>query len=391
MTVENEQGAIRRRRGQIIVLGVAVFVLLGANLGALAGMQLQGALDGAVSSPSEVAAGPAGPPAGPDPAVLTTRPARRNRQQTPAPAAVETNPQPQPAATEPAQPAPQTQGQPTSEAPPQPDLPAVPADPSLVPFSGLSTWIDVYDTELTPQQQVDIAAAGGVQTIFVQSGKYNSRPIQFPRRLSVVIERAHDYGMKVMVWYVPDFRRPQRDFQRSTLAMSFTTPRGDHADAFGLDIEVEKLRDTGKRTQRLLELSESLRSWAGPDYPMAAIVLPPLQLDLRPSWWPNFPYAGLVPYYDVFIPMSYSSFRGTDAQTTYEWNLNNVLEMRRRAGNPSLPVHLAGGIADNLPRLGAFIRAATDGDVLGAGLYDLHTTDPRDWPTLQRLRAEAPG
>ena len=35
--------------------------------------------------------------------------------------------------------------------------------------------------------------------------------------------------------------------------------------------------------------------------------------------------------------MSYSSFRGTDAKTTYDWNVNNVVEMRSRAGDPTLP------------------------------------------------------
>jgi hypothetical protein len=119
---------------------------------------------------------------------------------------------------------------------------------------------------------------------------------------------------------------------------------------------------------------------------MAAIVLPPLQLDLNGTWWPGFPYAELRPFYDVYIPMSYSSYRGTDDVTTRAWNLQNVAETRRRAGDPNLPVHLAGGIADNLPEVGAFVQAAREGNVLGAGLYDLHTTRSSAWPALQALR-----
>ncbi len=266
-----------------------------------------------------------------------------------------------------------------------------PIDPRLSPFVGLSTWIDVYDTDRTPEDQVATAAAAGVQTLFVQSGKYDTAAIAAPRRLARVIDGAHDRGMTVMVWYVPDFVDLQRDYDAARAAIAFTTPRGDRADAFGLDIELEDVADPAERSRRLLALSKALRQWAGPDYPLAAIVLPPLQLDLRPDWWPNFPYAALRDSYDVYIPMSYSSFRGTDATTTYRWNLANVVEMRRRAGDSALPVHLAGGIADDLPELGAFLRAVADARVLGAGLYDLHTTRPQDWRVLRRLRVEPPG
>ena len=276
---------------------------------------------------------------------------------------------------------------PATQAPPEPAQPPV-AD-ALRPFAGLSTWIDIYDVEHTPRQQISRAAAGGVELIFVQSARHKSpTDIQDPQRLGQVIELAHDAGMRVMVWYVPDFARPARDLRRSQAAIAFTTPRGDRADAFGLDIEVEDLADTAERSRRLIALSRRLREWVGPDYPMAAVVLPPLQLDLREGWWPDFPYAQLRPFYDVYIPMSYSSFRGTDAATTYRWNLGNVQEMRRRANDPALPVHLAGGIADNFPEVGEFVRAVRDSESIGGGLYDLHTTHPDAWRILRRLRAQ---
>lgn len=267
-------------------------------------------------------------------------------------------------------------------------VPLVPAGEGLAAFAGLSTWIDVYDTDWTPAQQIEIARAGGAQTVFVQSGKYDSpADIHHPDHLAAVIELAHDRGMEVMIWYVPDFVDLERDYRRAQAAITFTTPRGDRADAFGLDIEVEDLPDVTERTLRLLELSTALRDWTGPDYPMAAIVLPPLQLDLRPTWWPDFPYAALGPLFDVFVPMNYSSYRGTDPETTYQWNARNIDELRRRVGDPELPVHAAGGIADNLPAVDAFVQASADSDVLGAGLYDLHTTRPDAWPQLRALRA----
>ncbi len=264
-----------------------------------------------------------------------------------------------------------------------------PVDASLRPFVGLSTWIDIYDVELTPREQIERAAAARVQVVFLQSARHKSRrDIHDPDRYGRTIELAHDNGMLVTGWYVPDFVDQPRDLRRSQAAIAFQSPRGDRVDAFGLDIELEDVPNPAERTRRLLRLSEALRRWTGPDYPMAAIVLPPLQLDLRPGWWPDFPYADLRAFYDVFVPMNYSSFRGTDARTTYRWNVDNVTEMRRRADDPALPVHIAGGIADSFPHVDAFIRAVHDAEALGGGLYDLHTTHPQAWPILQQLRVD---
>ena len=260
--------------------------------------------------------------------------------------------------------------------------------PRLVAFAGLSTWVDLYDVALTPVQQADVAAAGGAQLVYVQSARYNSPDhIHDAARLAQLIEASHDRGMRVMVWYLPGFVDPALDLYRSEAAAAFVTPRGDRPDAFGLDIETETQPDVAERTRQLLALSRALRDWAGPAYPMAAIVLPPLQLDLRPSWWPNFPWADLAALYDVIVPMSYSSFRGTDANTTYAWNLDNILRIRELTGRPSLPIHMAGGIADNLPAVDAWLAALRDGAVLGGGLYDLHTTRPEAWQALRALHS----
>lgn len=307
------------------------------------------------------------------------------------------------------QPAPPTQPEAAPEAeapaaaapePPAPPAPAelapgeverialVPTEERLAPFAGLSTWVDLYDTGTAPEEQVAVAAAGGVEAMFVQTARFNSPShLHDAGRLGRLVESAHDAGMRVMVWYIPDFADLQRDYRRAQHAMAFVTPRGDRPDAFGLDIETEHVTDTAERSRRLLALSGALRTWVGPDYPMAAIVLPPLQLDLRPSWWPDFPYAELTASFDVFVPMSYSSFRGLDAGTTYDWNARNVAELRVRAGDADLPVHLAGGLAADLDEVGAFVAAAGDSAVLGAGLYDLQTTPARTWAALRPLRA----
>lgn len=276
------------------------------------------------------------------------------------------------------------------EVPAEPRISLVRAPEKLAAYAGLSTWVDLWDTGLSPERQAEIAAAGGVQTIFVQSARFNSPgDIHDPDRLGRLIDTAKRYGLKVMVWYIPDFLDPAKDLRRSQAAINFTTPNGNRADSFGLDIEMEKLPDVAERSRRLITLSQQLRAWVGPDYPMSAIVLPPLQLDMRPSWWPNFPWREIAPYYDVWVPMSYSSFRGQDADTTYRWNFLNIVETRARVGDPNLPIHMAGGIADSLPHVDAFARAVQDGLSLGGGLYDLHTTRPDAWPALRTMRAES--
>ncbi len=256
----------------------------------------------------------------------------------------------------------------------------------LQPFRGLSTWIDTYDTELTADQPVGIAAAEGVDTLFVQTARESTEGlVHDPARIARTIELAHDHGMQVVLWTIPDFEDLDRDRARAIAAIEFTTPRGDRADAFGLDIEVEDVAFHMARTRRLLQLSEELRAHAGWGYPMAAIVLPPLQLEINPRWWRDFPYAELAATYDVTVPMSYSSYRGSDAAITLQWNRDNVTRVRELIGDPDHPVHLAGGIANALPEVESFVRAVQESGAIGGGLYDLHTTPPEAWAPLRAL------
>jgi hypothetical protein len=257
----------------------------------------------------------------------------------------------------------------------------------LAPFRGLSSWIDTYDTGLTADEQVTAAAAGGVQTLFVQSSRQSTDGLLHdPARLARTIELAHDHDIDVVLWSIPDLEDLDNDRARALAAIEFTTPRGDTADGFGLDIEIDAIDFVPVRNRRLLQLSEELREHTGPGYPMAAIVLPPLQLELNTTWWPDFPYADLAEHYDVMVPMSYSSYRGTDATTTHVWNRDNVVRLRELTGDPDLVVHLAGGIADTLPEIPAFVQAVVDSGAIGGGLYDLHTTRPEAWAHLRPLR-----
>ena len=62
-----------------------------------------------------------------------------------------------------------------------------------------------------------------------------------------------------------------------------------------------------------------------------------------PSLWPRFPYRRLRRYYDVFLPMAYSTYRGRGASFVYGYTAANIAYLRFATGDPALPVHLIGG------------------------------------------------
>ena len=278
-----------------------------------------------------------------------------------------------------------TAGSPAVDGPADPTAVAVPVGDRLAAFRGLGTWIDLYDRSLEPEHQVVLAAAGGVQTIFAQASFTRTAGVAEPDRLARLIETAHDHGMQVMVWTLPSLVSVHDDHVRAHQAATFTTPRGDRPDALGIDIEVTTVADHAERNRRLVELLTVVRQTL-PDVPLAAIPYPPLQLELNQQLWPAFPWAEVAAQVDVVIPMSYSSFRGTGWDVTKVWNRDNVVRLRQLAGDAAVPVHLAGGIANDLPHPDAFTEAVLEAGAIGGSLYDLHTTPAEVWPHLAPLR-----
>ena len=204
-----------------------------------------------------------------------TSPAEPSATPAPEPTPVPTTPEPTATGS--------PMDQPTAQPSPMKDEAAL-----TEPFIGLSTWIDIYDVEWTPQEQVDVAAAAGVDTIFLQSARHLSEnDIDDAERFAAVLDAAKARGLWVIAWYIPDFIDPERDLRRAQAAISFTTPNGNRADGFGLDIELDDQTDLALRNERLLDLSAQLREWTGDDYPMAAVVLPPLQLELNQTQSPG--------------------------------------------------------------------------------------------------------
>jgi hypothetical protein len=66
--------------------------------------------------------------------------------------------------------------------------------------------------------------------------------------------------------------------------------------------------------------------------------------------------------------------------------------IRARTGDPSVPVHVIGGIANlaSVVEVSAFARAAVRFAAAGASLYDAPITSGAQWDQLRRLGRQRP-
>lgn len=263
--------------------------------------------------------------------------------------------------------------------------------PSLEEYRGLGAWLDIYNARLyqQPEPVMDDLVARGVRTLFLQTTNYRRRgPFQFPRAMGRVLEAAHARDIRVVAWYLPDFVRLKRDLRWSLAAIRYKSPSGQQFDSFGLDIESSEVEKYWVRTRRLLELSAQIRAAAGPEYPLAAIIPSPRGMELRPGYWPGFPFARLAGIYDVFMPMTYYSYRAYGPRAVHDYITRSVDIIRRKTRLPGVPIHVIGGIADrtNRSEAVAFVRAAREYGLIGASLYDYKITGPEDWEALGQIQ-----
>jgi hypothetical protein len=266
-------------------------------------------------------------------------------------------------------------------------------DRDLSAYTSLGTWVDLYDARALahPESSVATMAKRGVWTLFLETSNYGmKRDIVRPDRVARFVEAAHANGMQVVAWYLPSFRNLALDRRRSLAAIDFTTPGGERFDSFALDIESSLVKPASKRTARLLQLSRQIRA-ADPNLTLGAIIPAPVGMHRLPWYWPGFPFAQLARSYDVFLPMGYFTYRSRNASFSGAYTSNNISMLRTAAGDPALPVHPIGGIAENasVAQVRAFARAARAGDSIGASLYDFATTTPGQWREL-RVAADLP-
>jgi len=269
--------------------------------------------------------------------------------------------------------------------------------PNLAAYRGLATWVDIYDGALfkNPPAAVSGMKRRGVRTLFIETGNFRvAQDVVKPAALGRFIESAHAAGIKVVAWYLPGFDRPARDLRRSLAAVGLRTRNGQRFDSFALDIEEASLvHSASLRTSRLLKLSAAIRSAAGFSYPLGAIIPSPRGMQLLPKYWPKFPYVRLADSYDAFLPMGYFTYRTRTLRGAYDYTVRNIAIIRRTTGDPLVPIHAIGGVADasSSAQVRGFVRATRECGAIGASMYDFGTTSASQWTTLKPVsRAPAP-
>ena len=258
--------------------------------------------------------------------------------------------------------------------------------PSLAPYAGLGTWLDIYATSYwdNPEQQVAAMARDGVKTLYLQTGNYDQ--LANRKELGRFIDAAHAHGLRVVAWYLPSFASPEQDARRALAAIRFRSARGERFDSFALDIEASIVTSEVLRNQRLLSLSERLRRAAGPGYALGAIIPSPLGMIRHPHYWRSFPYRAVARLYDVFLPMAYFTDHHVHGiRRVRSYLAADVAVIRHRTGNPHVPIHLIGGISGSMTATDttAFMRAVADCRPLGYSLYAFSVMRRGQWPKLR--------
>jgi hypothetical protein len=264
---------------------------------------------------------------------------------------------------------------------------------NLAAFRGLGSWVDIFDTYQWdhPRDTVRKMKNRGVRTLYLETGNYHSGPAIFrPRATDRFIHAAHRRGMKVVAWYLPAFRNLRTDLQRSIAAIRYRTSRNQRFDAFGLDIEAPLVHPISARIQRMLRLSRRIRERVSSSYPLGAIVPSPYGMKKVPGYWGparDFPWARLARIYDVFVPMSYFTYRVQGAAKIFSYISFNVRLIRRETNNPEVPIHLIGGIAGDSTRkeVRAYVRAGREYGTLGGSLYAFDSTRSGHWGELASI------
>jgi hypothetical protein len=255
---------------------------------------------------------------------------------------------------------------------------------STDPYEGLGTWIDIYDTEVWehPVHEVRSMAAHGIRTIYLQSSNYNRhRPFVHRDGVEAIVDAAHRRGIDVVAWYLPGFRDIRLDLHRAVRTIRFQTPRGNRFDSFALDIESPEVRRPRLRTARLLRMSAAIRRTVGAGYPLGAIVASPDRLvRTDPQFWPGFPWRRLADTYDVFLPMTYYTYRVKGPRAAAWYTAQNVRIIRRQTSGMQVLIHVTG------PETQGFVHTVLERDVIGASYYTFPGITLDQWKALSALR-----
>ncbi|HEY2813646.1 MAG TPA: hypothetical protein VGJ03_09300 [Acidimicrobiales bacterium] len=276
-------------------------------------------------------------------------------------------------------------------------------------YSGQGAWVDAFDFSpeyqkagaappLTPAIAVDDMAAHGVHTLFLQAARPDSTsPDGLVDRaiLAEFLVRAHLRGMRVVGWYLPTFADVDADLSR-LLAIERFNVLGHRFDGLAVDIEdVDTVADPGDRNRRLVDLSTRLREAVGSEA-VGAIVLPPVLTEVvNPARWPDFPWTEVAPLYNVWLPMSYWTFRTVSSgyHDGYTYNDESTRRLRADLGDPNALVHAIGGISDTATatELTDFVKSLYDDHAIGGSIYDWNASPTASRDLMAQQFASGPG
>jgi hypothetical protein len=255
----------------------------------------------------------------------------------------------------------------------------------LSPYKHLGTWIDMYNKWPwdNPKMAVGAMAKQGASTLYLQTSNWGKdRDLYRPRALGRFVDAAHDKGMKVVAWYVPEFKNLRKDWRRTKAAIDFETKNGERFDSFALDIEATVVNDILRRNTRLMRLTETIRRYVGESYALGAITP-----EAGARYWPSFPYASLAKYYDVFLPMGYFSYRVNGKKAVSRYTAYNIATIREATGQSSIPIHFIGGIAGetSVREVAGFVETVRSHGIAGASYYDFPITTQAEWDKLSAI------
>lgn len=269
--------------------------------------------------------------------------------------------------------------------------PSEPDAASLDVYAGLGTWVDLYDVAWRhPRTAVRRMSERGVDTLYLETSNFSrGSPFVFRDEVERFLDAAHRNGIAVVAWYLPGLRDVALDLRRSIAAVRLRTDRGNSFDSFALDIESDVVKREILRTKRLLRLSARLRAEVGGGYSLGAIIPSPRRLRDDVSYWPRFPYRRLAEVFDVFLPMTYFTFQVTGRDGARWYTVGNIDIIRRETGDPSVPIHVIGGIGGDATRAetAGFVDAVHERRVIGGSYYTFPLTSEDDWSKLERLRS----
>jgi hypothetical protein len=274
-----------------------------------------------------------------------------------------------------------------------PGTPAAAVTSTGRPFAGSGAWVSVFAGSGVwdhPRATVAQMHRDGVHTLFLQTASTTTpsrSDVYRPDRVARFLVAAHARGMRVVAWYLPPLAHVARELRRAMAAVGFRTASGQRFDAFALDIEPSATTPRGTlRDENLRRLARRLRAAVGPAYRLGAIVPSPIGMSLAPRFWPAFPWPTVGRWFDVVLPMSYSSYRVSGVQPTYDYTMGNIAFLREALG-PQASIHVIGGNAGDLSasETTAFVAACNQARVTGASLWHWGAEGPGDVQAMRTL------